>query len=243
MNKPPGVGARPAATVVVLREGRGAGFEVLLMRRNVTVAFMAGAYVFPGGRLDAADRNRPAEAAFLQASSRFVDLTPEEEWSHRVAAVRELAEEASLVLLARDLVPMAHWVTPEAEPRRYDTRFFLTTVGQDQVVRHDGVETTAFGWMSPSTALARCRTGEVPLPPPTWATLRQLEPHRSVDDAVAWARATPIVRVMPSMAQSEGRKMLVLPGDPLLPALEGWPTPGETRFVLTEGLGWQPTVP
>ena len=48
--------ARPAATVVVIREGGGGGVEVLLVRRNDKLAFMAGAFVFPGGRVDVADQ-------------------------------------------------------------------------------------------------------------------------------------------------------------------------------------------
>ncbi|HUU33175.1 MAG TPA: hypothetical protein VMW48_03875 [Vicinamibacterales bacterium] len=159
--------ARPAATVVVLRPAPDAPFHVLLVRRSDQVAFMAGAYVFPGGRVDDTDTPEPAGACDgLDTMGRFADLTPLDEARHRVAAIRELLEEAG-VLLARDAAgamadaataaamrvalmpqvslvqhlaaeglraaldavqPFAHWVTPEIEMRRFDTRFLLARV-------------------------------------------------------------------------------------------------------------------
>ena len=121
--------ARPAATVIVLRDGD--PFECLLLRRNDQVAFMAGAYVFPGGRVDPGDH--PAPGAMLLPAT-FLDLSESEEAAYRQAAVRELMEEANVTIGPADLAPLAHWVTPEIETRRYDTRFFLTnrhnTIGE-----------------------------------------------------------------------------------------------------------------
>src|SRR5687768_4449176 len=100
---------RPAATVVVVRAASGGdGFEVLMVRRNDNVAFMAGAYVFPGGRVDDADAS--------QAGG-------DEALAFRLAAVRELEEEAGVRANPAELMLIAHWVTPEIETRRYDTRF------------------------------------------------------------------------------------------------------------------------
>src|SRR5688572_12962511 len=93
--------ARPAATVVVIREGGGGGVEVLLVRRNDKLAFMAGAFVFPGGRVDEIDKTiAGAEAARLRGPSaaRFTDLTSAEELPYRIAAVREMQEEAAVTL-------------------------------------------------------------------------------------------------------------------------------------------------
>ena len=102
---------RPASTVVVVRDTPGSdGFEILMVRRNDKVAFMAGAYVFPGGRVDDEDLAL-AEGDTAQA--------------HRVAAVREVQEEAGVVVDPAQLILIAHWVTPEIEIRRFDTRFFL----------------------------------------------------------------------------------------------------------------------
>src|SRR5262245_40258152 len=121
------VQARPASTVIVLREG--SPFEILMVRRNDTVAFMAGSYVFPGGRVDDGDRP-PASGGLPRAA--FRDLSDAEEAAYRAAAVRELEEEASVRIGIDDLQPYAHWVTPEIETRRYDTRFFLARMPRGQ---------------------------------------------------------------------------------------------------------------
>lgn len=229
---------RPAATVIVLRDGD--PFEFLLLRRNDQVAFMAGAYVFPGGRVDAADH--PSPGAPL-APPTFADLSDVEEAAYRRAAVRELMEEANLAVAPGDLAPLAHWVTPEIELRRYDTRFFLARLPDGQHPRHDGGEMTALEWMSPKTAIAKFERRELRLPPPTWTTIRQLEKLASIDDVFSWARQRKVVRVMPGFVKTDTVTMLTLPGDPLFPAIADWEVPEETRFVLEEGARWQPLKP
>lgn len=230
--------ARPASTVVVLRPGD--PFEILMVRRNDKVAFMAGSYVFPGGRVDDADR--PSSAAGLPEPV-FSDLSAEEEAAYRAAAVRELREEASVAITSDDLVPLAHWVTPEIEIRRYDTRFFLARMPEDQIARHDEGETTALEWLSPAEASARFMRKELLLPPPTWTTIRQLAKRSSIEDAMQYARSRPIVRVMPGFFKDGGETTLTLPGDPTFPAIPGWDVPEETRFVLEEGARWHPRKP
>ena len=232
------VDARPAATVVVLRAGD--PFEFLLLRRNDKVAFMAGAYVFPGGRVDAADH--PAEGSLLTPPT-FADLSAAQEAAYRQAAVREVQEEANVTIAAADLAPLAHWVTPEIEIRRYDTRFFLARMPDGQQPRHDDGEMTAMAWLSPKTAIEKFERRELLLPPPTWTTIRQLEKLGSVDEVFAWARHRTVVRVMPGFIKTDTLTMLTLPGDPLFPAIPGWEVPEETRFVLEEGARWQPLKP
>jgi 8-oxo-dGTP pyrophosphatase MutT (NUDIX family) len=227
--------ARPAATVVVLREGD--PFEFLLLRRNDKVAFMAGSYVFPGGRLDPADH---PDAGSALAPPAFADLTAAQEAAYRRAAVREVMEEANVAIEPADLAPLAHWVTPEIEIRRYDTRFFLARMPAGQEPRHDEGEMTAMAWMSPAAAIAKFERRELLLPPPTWTTIRQLEKLASIDDVFAWARNRKVVRVMPGFIKTDDLTMLTLPGDPLFPTIPDWEVPEETRFVLEEGARWQP---
>jgi 8-oxo-dGTP pyrophosphatase MutT (NUDIX family) len=99
---------RPAATVVVLRAANAAAgpFDVLMVRRNRSIAFMGGAYVFPGGRVDEGDAvTTPVARQGVDGPSgdtRFPDLTPDAEVPFRVAAIRELLEEAGLLLARRD---------------------------------------------------------------------------------------------------------------------------------------------
>jgi 8-oxo-dGTP pyrophosphatase MutT (NUDIX family) len=227
--------ARPASTVIVLRPGD--PFEILMLRRNDKVAFMAGSYVFPGGRVDESDR--PPGGTRLSAAT-FPDLSAEDEATYRMAAVRELQEEASVYITVDDLAPFAHWVTPEIETRRFDTRFFLARMPEGQEAMHDNGEMTALEWLSPREAIARFQRRELLLPPPTWTSIRQLAQRSSIDDVMRWARSRKIVRVMPGFIKNEKEFILTLPGDPLLPAIPDWEVPEETRFVLQDGGRWEP---
>ena len=139
----------PAATVVVVREGRDAP-ELLLLRRNSKLAFHGGAWVFPGGRVDA------HEGAGEPAARR--------------AAVREAREEAGLELDPASLVQLSHWTTPEGQPRRFATWFFIAQLGRDEV-RIDGGEIHEHRWFTADDALAAQRAKEIELPPPTFVTL------------------------------------------------------------------------
>jgi 8-oxo-dGTP pyrophosphatase MutT (NUDIX family) len=144
-------------------------FEILMVRRNDKVAFMAGSYVFPGGRVDEGE-STGARAELRPAI--FSDLSDAQEAAYRTAAVRELQEEANVTITVEDLFPLAHWVTPEIEIRRYDTRFFLARMPAGQTAKHDEGETTALDWLSPREAIARFERKELLLPPPTWTTIR-----------------------------------------------------------------------
>jgi 8-oxo-dGTP pyrophosphatase MutT (NUDIX family) len=227
---------RPAATVIVLRPGD--PFEILMVRRNDQVAFMAGSFVFPGGRVDDADH--PAADATIRAAT-FRDLSDEEEAAFRAAAVRELQEEANVLITVEDLHPFAHWVTPEIETRRYDTRFFLARMPEGQIAKHDESETTALEWLSPREAIDRFNRKELLLPPPTYTSIRQLAPRTSIDDVFSWAKPRSIARVMPGFFKNGDEVTLTLPGDPLFPTIPDWDVPEETRFVLQDGVRWQPS--
>jgi 8-oxo-dGTP pyrophosphatase MutT (NUDIX family) len=224
---PPSV-PRPAATVVVLRAGAD-GPEVLMVRRTRGASFMADAWVFPGGRVDPADGE--GEAAFA------------------VAAARELREEAAIAVDAASLVPFAHWVTPSAEPKRFDARFFVATLpaGDVQTAQHDNAETVASAWATPSALLERHARGELKLPPPTLCTLEDLAPHATLEAALAWARSRTLVAILPKLAPLGETLAIVLPWDPEYPALPGEGRPidaghplaeGRSRFVLAEGRWW-----
>jgi 8-oxo-dGTP pyrophosphatase MutT (NUDIX family) len=279
---PPSIAAnpRPASTVVVLRDAP-AGPEAFMVRRHEATAFMGGAHVFPGGRVDAADRDAdPSWCDGLdRAEQQIPGVPPADARAYHVAAVRELFEEAGVLLarasggafvplagadvharfreyrtevhadatslraiaareglrLALDaLVLFAHWVTPPIDTRQFDTRFFLCRVPPDQVPAHDETETTHSCWLTPSEAIRQAEAGSIVLPPPTWTTLRELEPLRSVDDALAWGRARRVERREPKVLERDGCRMLLLPGDPLNPDVPVEPPPAETRFVLID---------
>jgi 8-oxo-dGTP pyrophosphatase MutT (NUDIX family) len=87
--------AHPAATVLLLRDGT-VGLEVLMITRHAASSFAAGALVFPGGRVDAAD----AEAA-MRRHCRAVEGVGEADIAHRVAGIRESFEEVGILLARR----------------------------------------------------------------------------------------------------------------------------------------------
>lgn len=92
----------PAATVVLVRPGRG-GLEVLLTRRPASMAFAPDVFVFPGGRVDPDDRDPSLVARSILAppdAARAMggDLSPEDAIAAHIAAIRELFEEAGVLL-------------------------------------------------------------------------------------------------------------------------------------------------
>jgi 8-oxo-dGTP pyrophosphatase MutT (NUDIX family) len=164
---------RPAATVVLLREGV-TGLEVLLLRRNSELAFYGGAWVFPGGRIDASD----AHDAFAQ-----VPLSPLD--AARRAAVREAREEANLVLAPGTLLHFAQWVTPPGRTRRFDTAFFAAHAqAGEHEVQVDRAEIDAHRWLTPHEAMQARERREIELPPPTFVTLSLLAHHGNVEAAM-----------------------------------------------------------
>jgi 8-oxo-dGTP pyrophosphatase MutT (NUDIX family) len=217
---------RPAATVVVLRDGVD-GPEVLMVRRTRGASFMADAYVFPGGRVETTDGEPPLAFA--------------------VAAARELREEASIDVPVPSLIEFAHWITPSAEPKRFDAHFFVTTLSDGQVAKHDAVETVDSLWATPRALLERYGRGELKLPPPTICNLEDLEPHKSVEDALEWARKRPFTAILPKLVPLGDTLGIILPWDPEYASLPGEGTPidpahplarGRARFVLQEGRWW-----
>src|SRR5262245_44611355 len=120
---------RPAATIVLCRPVvSGGAFQVLLVKRHDKSGFMAGAAVFPRGRVDAADAGTLSPVA-AEHAARIVDAaTPLEAAGFVAAAIRETKEEAGIDVGATALTPWAWWITPEFEPKRFDTRFFLAAV-------------------------------------------------------------------------------------------------------------------
>lgn len=157
---------RPAATVVLMRD-RDAGPEVLLLRRNPSLVFYGGAWVFPGGRVDADDHDEYAAAGGASLAA------PGALGAARRAAVREAHEEAGLRLRSDALVHFARWVTPPGRPRRFDTHYFIAPAPAGAVVVDDG-EVHDHRWMRPEAAMAARARGEIELPAPTFVTLSEL---------------------------------------------------------------------
>jgi 8-oxo-dGTP pyrophosphatase MutT (NUDIX family) len=185
---------RQAATVMVLRGGAQT-LEVLLVQRNPQQRFMGGAWVFPGGAVDAHEGEGDA--------------------AHRAAAVRELAEEAAIegVDPAR-LVRFSQWITPPEIKIRFDTHFFLTALPEDAEPRVDGAECVDLGWFTPSGALAANEAGELLLVFPTIKHFEQISGFASADALLDFARGREVVAVTPRVVLSGEQARILLPGEP-----------------------------
>lgn len=188
-----------AATVIILRTAR-ERLEVLLMRRSSKLAFHGGAWVFPGGKVDAAD---------AQAAS-----DPDDGLSTaRHAAVRETQEEAGLTVDAARLVVVSHWTTPLGRPRRFSTWFFAVDVESAAEVVVDGGEIREHRWMRPADALAARARGELELPAPTFVTLSLLQDFASAEDALAYYRAHEPPTYLPKLHLHPDGELTLYHGD------------------------------
>lgn len=223
---------RPAATILLLRDGAD-GLEVWLMERARTVAFMASAWVFPGGRVDDADHALPAEA---EPPDDLLRLVPRPFW---IAALRELEEEAGVRIggSGYDLGQLrlwSHWITPEVEPRRYDTWFFVARAPGGVEPKVDGSEAVRGGWFRPEQAIELCNEGQLPVAPPTLRTLFELSDHRTVESALAAPRR--LAAIMPRFLQRDDALYVLLPGDPDHPSPESVDPP--YRYCFDAGRWW-----
>jgi 8-oxo-dGTP pyrophosphatase MutT (NUDIX family) len=226
-----------------------------MLRRLQTMAFAAGAYVFPGGSVDESDTDSghgwagPAPGDFAGA----LGLPPEEAQALVRAAVRETFEECGvllagpsadavvsdtsgddwqadrqalasgsvslaellarrgLVLRADLLRPWARWITPEAEPRRYDTRFFTAPVPPAQRAMGGTGEADEAAWLRPAAAIAAAGAGQLVLLPPTAITLRELSAFADVPAIFAARRR--VIPKQPRVVFTDGHAWLDLPDE------------------------------
>jgi 8-oxo-dGTP pyrophosphatase MutT (NUDIX family) len=229
------IAPRPAATVLLLRDDP---FQVLMVRRRQGGTF-SNALVFPGGVVDDSD----ADGAWLPLLTGADGLAPEaraarigalretfEEASMLVARLadgtpippgppddgtpfRELIARRGARLALDELHPFGHWVTPDLEPRRFDTRFFLCRAPEGQLARQDDGETVGFEWAHPAELLDRAAAGERSLLFPTLMNLRRLAESANSADAIAAAGARPVVRVDPVVRRAGGRIVLTIPAE------------------------------
>ena len=123
----------------------------------------------------------------------------------REQTLSELLARRGLVLRADLLRPLAHWITPEAEPKRFDTRFFLAELPAGQVCRDAGTEADSRLWVRPQDALDR----GLAMMPPTESALRDVA--SAPDVAAALAAPRTISPVMPTFVLGEDGLVLRVP--------------------------------
>jgi 8-oxo-dGTP pyrophosphatase MutT (NUDIX family) len=116
-------------------------------------------------------------------------------------SLREIAAEHALRYATDEMVYVAHWITPEPEPRRYDTRFFLAPLpaGQECVLHEP--ELVEARWLTAAEATAQFEAGELSMLPPTVHTLRRLAAFASLPELLAALRDEPVPVILPRMRQ------------------------------------------
>ncbi len=208
--------ARPAATVLLLRDSP-AGIEVLMTRRSLNASFAPGAYVFPGGAVDASDaashtlakrRNLQSDLHLTQAIAAIREcfeelgilLARRTDGTHAddqdIAALNRGAPLAAqcaargLVMAADEVFVLAHWITDRDLPRRFDVPFLVARMPQGQVPVADESEQFEPVWIRPADALARHREGAFFIIFPTIRTLQRLLDYATVEKVLQACAAT-----------------------------------------------------
>jgi 8-oxo-dGTP pyrophosphatase MutT (NUDIX family) len=185
---------RQAASVILLRGG-GDTLELLLVQRNPEARFMGGAWVFPGGAVDAHEGDGDE--------------------AHRTAALRELEEEAGVTVTDPEaLVKFSRWITPAEVKIRFDTHFFLAPLPEGAEAAIDGEECVDARWFAPRAALEAYERGEILLVFPTIKHLEQLALFDTTDELFTHARGREVLAVEPRVIISGETARILLPGEP-----------------------------
>jgi 8-oxo-dGTP pyrophosphatase MutT (NUDIX family) len=134
-------------------------------------------------------RGGSAELA-ADTSARLSTIRPDIQAGRR--SLTATADELGLELAPEELIYFSHWITPEASPRRFDTRFFMIEDRPDQVASHCGVETVDGIWTTPADMLARFERDEITLVSVTVDHLQILATFGTVAELLGFARTKPI---------------------------------------------------
>jgi 8-oxo-dGTP pyrophosphatase MutT (NUDIX family) len=202
---------REASSVLILRDGP-AGLETWLLRRVPKMAFAPGMSVFPGGGVDPVDATGARSANEAVVAEQF-GLDPEHAAVLLRAAAREIAEEIDVVLPLEAIRPWARWITPEAEPRRYDTYFFVAVVPAGETAAAVTGEASHADWIPVAQALAECAAGSRPMMPPTVLNLMEVAAIGTADAVLAAAAVREITPVMPVLRPIEDGSWVADLGD------------------------------
>ena len=117
--------------------------------------------------------------------------------------MKDIAHEEQFTLACDQMVPFAHWITPQSSPKRFDTWFFLAKVPEGQVGSHDNLETVDSLWINPSKALAAAADQTYKIPFATRMNLAKLGYSDDVRQALALAKANQIITVEPEVIRGK----------------------------------------
>ena len=229
---------RQAATIVITRERHGQKPQLLCLQRAKTMAFAAGALVFPGGAVDPDD---------LHIASIVPHDLAIDEAVARIAAIRECIEECGLAIgltgLSPNMLPVLRQELNQHQPfsqllaahnlqlslnalepfarwqpsgrnmaqRIYDTRFYLARAPHGQDASVDETENIDLLWRSADDILALCDAGNGHVIFPTRRNLERLAPWESHEAMIAHLSAFPVEKIIPWIEDRDGEKHLCIP--------------------------------
>jgi 8-oxo-dGTP pyrophosphatase MutT (NUDIX family) len=228
----------PAATLILMRPGPDGRPELLVMERSKSMAFAAGALVFPGGRID------PDDDALGERLGDGTDYA-----AARIAAIRETIEETGIApaispapspeqvielraelergtlfsgLLDRSgltldlgaLTPFARWCPTFREARRFDTLFFIAEAPEGAAVpTAAAAEAVRTLWATAADVLEEANSGRARIIFPTRRNLERLARFASIEEARADAERHPVRKIVPWIEERSGSKWLCIPED------------------------------
>ncbi len=226
--------AIPAATLILVRDRPGEPPQLLMVERAAGMAFAAGAWVFPGGRIDKEDEIIGQAFAVDHAAARVAAIretieetavpaglspmtwagTIHEAQRRLIAGARfaDIAAECGLELDLESLIPFARWVPRFHAKRRFDTLFFIAAApGGDWIPQVVEGECTGASWVTATEMLSRDRVGDVQLIFPTRRTLERLAQHSTFDEMLADARSHAIEPISPWLEEKDGERFITIP--------------------------------
>lgn len=149
-------------------------------------------------------------------------------------AFNQMLADLAVRLQTRNVLPWSRWITPRmpsVSTKRFDTRFFITTVPAEQEASHDNHELIESVWLAPRTALEQYWNGEIQLAPPQIMSLAHLARHATVHSVMDSARSGPPPLVLPETFDEGGTRVLCYPGDPAH-SVSTRALPGPTRLLF-----------
>jgi 8-oxo-dGTP pyrophosphatase MutT (NUDIX family) len=229
----------PAATLILMRPPRSEGApEILMIERSETMAFAAGALVFPGGRIDPDDhvcgalfgRSLEDGAARMAAIRETVEETgiapalspaPDADTARALRAATggheafsEILRRLGLTPMLDSLVPFARWCPNFRETRRFDTLFYLAEAPADAApATADEGEAVRTFWVAAIDVLRDIEAGRSHAIFPTRRNLERLSRFSSIEEARADAARHPVRKITPWVEQREEGRFVCIPED------------------------------
>jgi 8-oxo-dGTP pyrophosphatase MutT (NUDIX family) len=207
---------RLASTVMLIRDrpDGSPGVETWMLRRVNKMTFAPGMSVFPGGGVDAVDRD--PDAVEIAEASQFARRFGVDDNLAAIlvrTAIRETLEETGVVLDESHVRPWARWITPLTEPRRYDTFFFVALDQADSLPEGITTEASHSDWIPVEQAMAEYWANERPMLPPTTVALNELAEFGTAAEAFDASLSREITTIVPVIRREDDGSMVADLGD------------------------------